>query len=538
METARPKSRTASLPAEGLGGARPTGGSQPPRLARWAPLVLLALVAVVALPIVRQTLDLGDEGFMAHCAERVLHGQLPHRDFYSLQGPLSAMLMAGWSAVAGLSFLKLRVAGVLIHAAMVLLTYAIARRFAGAPWAFGAAAVAVLVGLPHMHFAPLAIWQGLMLSLLSVWLAVRSLRAVHGVLAFASGAVAALSMLVRHDQGFYMALSIAALAIALRFVPASKLAPGPRFRLGNWLLGTTAVALPALLFFWTQGALPAMWDQLVLFPLTRYSATSAIPMPSLGQEGPAGSLLAFVVFRITPLAVSATLGLVVWRARRKGYGEGEALGLFLAAWSMLMYAQVLVRSDLPHLVITLHPTLVLLAWLPGYAMRALGLEGERHAKGRSLIAAGSAACFAALAIVAWHMLLPPLERDLQPLRAERAGLLERASEADVIDATVRTIQERTGPTEAVLVLPYQPAYYVLSQRRNPTQWGYHWPGDRTNAELAQMVSQLQQDPPALAVVFHRDSTATYLGPVVQWLEAHYAPVDPAADPVIYTPRER
>jgi len=135
------------------------------------------------------------------------------------------------------------------------------------------------------------------------------------------------------------------------------------------------------------------------------------------------------------------------------------------------------------------------------------------------------------------MLPPPLERDLQPLRAERAGLLERASEADVIDATVRTIQERTGPTEAVLVLPYQPAYYVLSQRRNPTQWGYHWPGDRTNAELAQMVSQLQQDPPALAVVFHRDSTATYLGPVVQWLEAHYAPVDPAADPVIYTPRE-
>lgn len=538
MEAVRPKHSTVSPAAAGLGGARPAGGRPTHRLDRWAPLLLLALVAALAPPIVRQTLDLGDEGFMAHCAERVMHGQLPHRDFYSLQGPLSAMLMAGWSAVAGLSFLKLRIAGVLIHAAMVLLTHAIARSFAGAPWALAAAAVAVLVGLPHMHFAPLAIWQGLMLSLLSVWLAVRSLRAVRSTPAFASGAVAALSMLVRHDQGFYMALSIAALAIALRFVPASRLAPGPRFRLGAWLLGAMAIALPALLFFWAQGALPAMWDQLVLFPLTRYSATSAIPMPSLDQEGPAGSLLAFVVFRITPLAAAATLVLVLWRARRKGFGEGEALGLFLAAWSMLMYAQVLVRSDLPHLVITLHPTLVLLAWLPGYAMRALGLEGERHAKGRSLIAAASAACYAALAIVAWHMMLPPLERDLGPIRSERAGLLERPSESAVIDATVSTIQERTQPTDAVLVLPYQPAYYVLADRRNPTRWGYHWPGDRTAAELAQMISQLQMDPPALAVVFHRDSTATYLGPVVQWLEAHYTPVDAAADPVVYTPRER
>lgn len=500
---------------------------------RWAVPMLMAGVGVVAAIHAPQSIDLGDEGFMAHNAQRVMQGELPHRDFYSLQGPLSSFLAAAWSAVFGLSFLKLRLFGVVLHAAMVLLTYAIARRFASPAWALAAGALAVIVGLPHMHFAPLAVWQGIALSLVAIALALQSIRRPDGKLAVASGIVAGLSVLARHDQGAYMVIAILVLAVALRAAPGTRLAPGPRFRLGAWMLGASLIAVPAVLFFWASGALPAMWEQLVLFPLTRYGATSALPMPNLDQEGPTGSLLAFVAFRLGPLLTLVGMALIAIRWRRAGYGEGEAIGLFLTSWALLFHIQVTVRSDLAHLVLTLSPVLVLLAWLPGYAMRALGIAEQRTLWKHSISAAGTIG-FASMVIIAWHMLLPPTEMHARPITSEQAGIFEK--EAAGIDAVLSSIAQHSAPGDALLALPYHPAYYVLADRRNPTRWGYHWPGDRSEAELEQLIAQCEQDMPTMVVIHDRDSTATYLGPVVQWVETHYKAMQPDADPVIYLQR--
>jgi hypothetical protein len=495
--------------------------------------MLMAGVGVVAAIHAPQAIDLGDEGFLAHNAQRVMQGELPHRDFYSLQGPLSSFLAAAWSSIFGLSFLKLRLFGVVLHAVMVLLTYAIARRFSGPAWAFAAGALAVITGLPHMHFAPLAVWQGITLSLAAIALALQSIRRPDGKLAVASGVAAGLSVLARHDQGAYLVIAILVLAAALRAVHGTRLAPGPRFRLGAWMLGASLIAAPAVLFFWASGALPAMWEQLVLFPLTRYGATSALPMPNLDQEGPTGSLLAFVAFRFGPLLALVGLALIAIRWRRAGYGEGEAIGLFLTSWALLFHMQVTVRSDLAHLVLTLSPVLVLLAWLPGYAMRALGMA-EQRTLWKPIIPAAGTIGFASMFIIAWHMLLPPTEVHAQPITSEQAGIFE--NDAAETNAVLASIMEHSAPGDALLALPYHPAYYVLADRRNPTRWGYHWPGDRTDAELAQLIAQCEQDMPAVVVIHDRDSTATYLGPVVEWVEAHYEPIQPGADPVIYLPR--
>lgn len=526
-----PLSTETATQAPDLATQAPAAPAQDRWLRRWAAPLLIAGVGATAVLYAPNGIDLGDEGFLAHGAQRMLHGELPHRDFYSLQGPLSWGLAAAWSALVGLSFLKLRLLGVVLHAAMVLLTHAIARRFANPRWAFAAAAVVVIAGVPHMHFAPLAVWQGITLSLIAIALAVRSVRMLHGRLAFASGMVAALSALTRHDQAAYMIVSLLVLAAALRLVPATRLSPGSRFRLGAWLIGATSIALPALLCFWGAGALPDMWEQLVLFPLTRYGATSALPMPTWAHDGP----IAFLVFRATPMMAALAAGLIGLRIMRKGYGEGEAMGCFLVAWTLLFHAQVLVRSDLAHLVLTMAPAMVLLAWLPGYAIRSLGWEVPRQARLRHLVVAAGVLGFIAQGAVAWHMLLPMQEDGALPITSARAGLVD--VDAPRINAVVAEIEERSERDEAVLVLPYHPAYYVLADRRNPTRWGYHWPGDRTQAEMDALIAQLHADRPAMAVIFRRDSTARFLGPVLSWIEAHYAPIDPAADPVIYTPRE-
>lgn len=535
METLRRPAQTLAIEPEAAPiTPEPNRAAETRFLSRWSVPMLLVGVGVVAATYAPLSIDLGDEGFLAHNTQRVMQGELPHRDFYSLQGPLSSFLAAAWSTVFGLSFLKLRLLGVVLHAAMVLLTYSIARRFASPAWALAAGALAMLVGLPHMHFAPLAVWQGIALSLAAVALALHSIRRPDGKLAFASGIVAAFSVLARHDQGAYLVIAILVLAVALRAVPGTRLAPGPRFKLGAWMLGVAVIAVPAFLFFWASGALPAMWDQLVLFPLTRYSATSALPMPNLGQEGPTGSLMAFVAFRFAPLFATTALVLVGIRSRRAGYGEREAIGLFLAIWTMLFYLQVTVRSDLAHLVLTMAPMLALMAWLPGYAIRAFGKEGEQHKQWRLGISALGSMGFAGMALVAWHMLLPASERQAQPIASAQAGIFE--TEATEINAVLASIAQHSATGDALLALPYHPAFYVLADRRNPTRWGYHWPGDRNTEEQQQLIAQVAQDPPAVVVIFNRDSTATYLGPVVQWVEAHYVPIDAQADPVIYRPR--
>lgn len=503
-------------------------------------LALQALaVAVLAAYYAPLRLDIGDEGFMAHGAERVLHGEFPHRDFYSLQGPLSHWLMAGWSALWGLSFLKLRLAGALIQWAAAALTFLIARQAGAGRWAYAAGIGALATGTLQGNFAPLASWQGITFSLLAAWLALRAMHLGSIRLAFGSGVAAALGALCRHEQTVYLIAALAVLALAVRIARRKPRSAG--FPLRAWLAGAMAVGVPAFLLCWGAGALPAMWDQLVLFPLTRYADTSALPMPWFDQEGPNGSLLAVVFFRFSPMLAIAAAAMIAWNARRKGFGLHEALGAFLIAFTHFFWLQATTRSDLGHLSLTLNPALALLAWMPAYALRMLD-EAQLGATARRCLVpamhAAAATVFLLFVATIWHTLRPPIAADAVALSMPRAGVRVAAAQASVIEGTVSAIRALVAPEQAVLVLPYHPAYYVLAERRNPTRYIYHWPGDRTPEELAAIVAQTQADPPAAVVVFDRDSTATYLRPVVEWVEANYAPLDTQADPVIYAPRRR
>jgi len=496
---------------------------------RWHVLALIGGTLAFSAFRLNDGIDLGDEGFMGLSASRVMDGQVPHRDFYSLQGPLSSVILAGWSSLVGLSLLKLRVFGALVHMCMVLLTYLIARRVASPGWALAAGAVAVLVGLPHMRFAPLPVWMGLCLSMLSVWLALRSWIDDVSRIAYLSGLIGALGMLVRHDQGVYMLVAIMVLAALMR---SSSWAASRRasFKLGHWIAGAFTIGVPVFVLAWLIGALPAMWDQLVLFPLTRYHATSSIPFPILGQDGPAGSVFAFVLFRLTPFAALTTMALAAWLYRKGKRSVHLRIGFFLACWSLCMFMQVMVRSDLAHLVLTMHPMLVLLAWLAAFMeRRSSSLPAVRKA-----LVAASIGGFGLLAAVAWHVLMVVPERSPMPIESPFAGVKD--GDAEEINAVIHAITAESTADEAILVLPYHPAYYVLADRRNPTFWGYHWPGDRTDDEMQQLIAQADLDRPASIVIFDRDSTATYLGPVVQWVEAQYSPIDAQANPVIYRPR--
>jgi hypothetical protein len=457
------------------------------RLADLACVVgLAALLLVSGLSRYRDGIDLGDEGWLAYGAVRVLSGEMPSRDFFVTQPPLAFYSLALAFQAFGVSIETVRGVGLALYVLIPLLLFGIARQLMSRPAALLAAAPAAVLGISFFQFSPRAVWHGIALSLASALLALLGLArggARRIALCAGAGALAALAVASRHDVGGY--LSIATVATALVFDRRRGLRP--RF-LWPWSAGALAVALPLALFWWGTGAAIPMFQQLVLFLATRYPETSGIPFPQplAWIPLPTGGLFPGLFFFLPPLVIVAAA--FVW-ARSRRRSSRVAFVILLAA---LFYLQVGVRSDPWHLVMTLSPCFVLVAWL--FDRLRLALPAQL-----------AALALAAAALFGLQQLVRPPPDGLQTvLDVPAGGVRLSPTDALFVRAAIEKTQAYARPDQPIFVVPYQPMLYVLTQRRNPTRWNYLWPGDQSDEDFAQLLQDLERDPPAVVLVFRTD----------------------------------
>src|ERR1700675_3139122 len=83
--------------------------------------LLLAFALAIAYPRWRAGIDWRDEGLLAYGSERVMLGEVPHRDFVSLQPPLSFYAVAALFKIGGTSLFTLRLLGLSIFLLLPLL---------------------------------------------------------------------------------------------------------------------------------------------------------------------------------------------------------------------------------------------------------------------------------------------------------------------------------------------------------------------------------------------------------------------------------
>src|SRR5262245_38200566 len=100
-----------------------------PDFALLVALIILALL--LGWPHFLNGLDPKDEGFLAYGATRVMAGQMPNRDFVSLQPPLSFYATALWFRCFGTSLTALRALGLVIYAVVPVLVFGITRQLVG-----------------------------------------------------------------------------------------------------------------------------------------------------------------------------------------------------------------------------------------------------------------------------------------------------------------------------------------------------------------------------------------------------------------------
>jgi hypothetical protein len=208
---------------------------------------LLAFALAIAYPRWRAGIDWGDEGLLAYGAVRVMHGEVPHRDFVSLQPPLSFYTVAAIFKLCGTSLASLRAFGLSIFLLLPLLIYGIGRNFTGPILSFAAAAPACMFGIASYNFVPLAVWQGIAASLAAVLFFLPAVFSRRQWLAFPAGLLTAASLFLRHDQAVYTMMSIFALAIALGIARGDSISRADlKQALLFWFAGIAIVLIPAI----------------------------------------------------------------------------------------------------------------------------------------------------------------------------------------------------------------------------------------------------------------------------------------------------
>lgn len=176
--------------------------------------VVLALVWVLAAAYLPRFVESGwiphDEGVLAQSAERVLGGELPHRDFDEIYtGGLSYLHAAGF-ALFGIRLTSIRWVLLGFSLAFVPAVYAIARRL-GPPLLAGALTVLALVWSVPNYFTGIPSWYNLFFATFATLATLRWLEDGRGRWLVAAGACAGLSILVK-IAGVYV---IAALVLFL-----------------------------------------------------------------------------------------------------------------------------------------------------------------------------------------------------------------------------------------------------------------------------------------------------------------------------------
>jgi 4-amino-4-deoxy-L-arabinose transferase-like glycosyltransferase len=484
-----------------------------------ASLLILFAVAI-AYPRWRAGIDWRDEGLLAYGSVQVINGDVPHRDFVSVQPPLSYYTAATIFKIFGTSLLSLRVFGLSIFALLPFLIYAVARSFARPIASLAAAAPACVLGIPYFGFVPFAIWQGIAVSFVAVFFFIRGMVSNRAWLGFLAGLFSGIAFFLRHDQAVYTTLSILLLVVMLNVV-RDDLIPHQNAKraLVFWLIGIVVVIIPLIFWWWAIGAVPEMFRQLVVFPFATYRKTSALPFPKLFGHSPLVDAATALLFYI-PLFIQAIATIYVAQALiRRRFFKREAVLTFFLAWSALFYVQVAVRSDQTHLMMTLPPLFLLTAF--GWSI-VRDLLPARYMIDR-VVSFGFALVVASLIWTVRSVVLPDVIEATDVLQIERGGV--RVAQAQAIGNFIRTLQTDIPPNRSMLALPYQPMFYFLCDRRNPTRWNYLWPGDQTTQDYEQLVDEAERDPPAIVLLSERDELAKYAPEITEYVRLNYLLTD-------------
>ncbi|HUZ47032.1 MAG TPA: hypothetical protein VMW54_10390 [Terriglobia bacterium] len=472
-----------------------------------------------------------DEGIYLAGAERILHGQVPYRDFFVLTGPGSFWIHAALLKMLGPTLAHARLALVMdlafLTAAVYWLTTRLTRRWfaLGVAFFFLAFETRPLFRLYTNHR-----WDSGAIAILTVALVFWGTEQPRAFSFFAAGLAAALAAWI--TPSMLALVVVLGIWLAINKELRSQLPP---YTLG---LGLCSIAAGGVLFF--EGGLVPMFHDL-LWTSTHYPAANRV-LYGYGAIPPGGfaaffagaslsqslarttGLLSVVLPPLLPLAVYFAWLIRRWRAPE--FDQREKLATLLVMASFAMVISTYPRWSADQLLFIAPIFYVLAAYLFDRFLKPKTLRGAAFA------------CLLGLGILA--LAYSVLQVHSEPSIRTRIGRL-RAVPAD--QALVKFVSRRIHPGDSLFVYPYLPIVYFLTGARNPTRYSFLQPGMMGAQEDSKALDELRAHPPEW-IFYFKIPPATFQGiwpsanpqalaetSIDQYIRAHYRPVGVLQHPV-------
>ena len=458
----------------------------------WSVAVFLGSFAYLCL-FCRYTTIEPDEGIVLQGAQRILHGQVPYRDFFSFLTPGSYYLAAVFFKLFGNSFAVPRTALAVFGSCMTLISYALNRRVCSRKLSLVVAALVAVTALPY-RFLVLHNWDSTLWACLALYSAVRLIESRHWGWCLALGSSLSLTFLFEQSKGAGLLLGV-----LFGFVLITRISNrGDLLSRGNLAALILGLAWPILItvaYFGTQHALTIMirdW----LWPLQHYSRANRVPYgfqnwsqsaseALFGDRSPLWTAFYLVMmsacFVVPILPLCAVALLVYWSIRVCRGEQCERTNYYVvvsAAVSGLLLSVIMARADIIHFMYLLPLLAVVLGWIldgrniPGHCFKLV------HPGLRVYLVA---ACL--------FLSVPLLQRAIHPAHKinTRRGSITTSAE----DTVIPYVQANVKPEEPVLVYPYLPLYNYLTDTEAPTKYEYFQSGMNTREQADDMLVQLQ-----------------------------------------------
>jgi hypothetical protein len=322
-DAAQPVMIVRRSPTSSSTGARAATATSVSTARTWL-LLAVALSALYAIPFVLRGWIPHDEGTIAQSAERVLRGEVPHRDFdEGYTGGLSYLHAAAFR-VGGVQLASLRWLLYVAFLPFLAAVFGIARRLGPIPLAFGLTLLAAVWSVPN-YFASLPSWYNLFLATFAALALVRFIETPQRRWLLLAGSCAGASVLIKQVGLYAIAAGIlflvdrerrtsaasarAAEGRPIIFVAAKAVGAVAFFALLAAIFGRRGSAMDAVEFVLPPGALAAftVWDEARRGcgrSADRFRSLAEILVPFLA--GAAAPLVAFGAFfaasgSLTPL---------------------------------------------------------------------------------------------------------------------------------------------------------------------------------------------------------------------------------------------
>ncbi|MCB0055566.1 MAG: hypothetical protein M9936_18885 [Caldilinea sp.] len=347
---------------------------------------LLAAGAVLIALAIKTPLNPYDEGLALVGGMRVLHGDVPLRDYWAIYPPGQSYVLAALFGVAGENVLVERVYDTLVRVLLALVIYLVSARVLRSwRWAL-APYLAAAVLLASATFYGYAVFPALLCGFAALLLGFiyvdrDKLRWLVG-----AGLLAGVTVFFRLDLGFYTAASIGVLLILTWLLPPEgDVAWGDRTR--RLMLAVLAAAGPALLlvlvFYGYLGSVAGfstMVENLLVFPATTFRAVRHLPYPPLIPDwsiwSGEGSIdvrldrmlsdyLRFYIPLLVYVLSSALLVVSAVRAGRGGrrFARTDSMAAALVVFGAGMFVQALSRYDEIHVLPASLVVVILITWM-------------------------------------------------------------------------------------------------------------------------------------------------------------------------------